>query len=100
MPELRCPRMSSLSIDLPAELVASIREAVLVDVRADLERREPSWPEWLRDATAASYADVAARTVKRWRRAGELPYSVAGGVCVTRRSDLDRFLSERAYKSS
>jgi excisionase family DNA binding protein len=48
----------------------------------------------LTDKQAADYAGVSARTIRRWRRTGELPFYRKGRTVRIRRSDLDKYLEQ------
>lgn len=54
-----------------------------------------SGSEWLSSTHAASYLGVHVQTLKKWARAGRIPYRQYGGDrghWRFRRADLDRFI--------
>lgn len=75
------------------DLESSLREIVRAVVLEELSRvSTPAVVEYLSTNAAASYADVAAGTIRRWVREGKLYEHRAGRRVRVRRADLDRLL--------
>ena len=86
-----------MTFDVPPELIGVLVSTVKRAVLEELEKRESAQAErWLSDASVAAYADVSARTARRWRRDGiagrKLPYVTVRGAARVRLSDLEAFL--------
>lgn len=86
---------------LDASIRSIIREVVREEIRAALDDRaraarnaipSDSDATYLSLSRAASIADVAPGTLRRWIKAGRLPVRRAGRVYRVARADLDDFL--------
>lgn len=78
------------------ELHAYIERVVDERVQKALAALKPTNEEYLSTTSAAEYADVSTKTVRRWIDAGRLQPRRAGRKLLIRRVDLDQLLDETA----
>jgi excisionase family DNA binding protein len=76
------------------DLRALIERIVDERVQKALAALKPQNDEYLSTASAAEYADVSTKTIRRWIEAGRLQPHRAGRKLLVRRADLDRLLDE------
>ena len=92
--------MTSLSFDLPDDLVERIVDLAVVRLQEQHQTAgAPAAPRWLRGAKAiAAYVDAPVSRVKALSSAGRIPVEKDGSALLAHTDDLDRWIREGGGK--
>jgi excisionase family DNA binding protein len=77
---------------IAAEIKTALREELLAELRADLDRE--AWPGWLDVPTAARYLSVSEERIRKLVARHGIPYSQEGPGCriFFERAALDQWM--------
>lgn len=88
-----------MSIELPAEFIDKLADAVAAKLALRIEQPE-QWPEWMSVPTAARYLDCGEHRLYKLAERGQIPHVRDGARVFFERQALDDWMTAKVSSAS